>query len=196
MKTLFTTLAVAGALVLAAGSANAATQAQCQAYAQQTAQAYAPPGGGALAGGVIGAIAGGLIGGANNNNAAIPGAIIGGAGGAIVGGAATQAKYNQIYQQAYWQCMNGGVVTPQPIYQPQPQPGQVFPAPGAQAGVYQSLNVRVCPAATAQCPAIGTIQPGSFVPVNGCTSANPGQGWCQVGIPAGWGWASAKYLYF
>lgn len=183
MKTLFTTLAVAGALMLAAGSANAATQAQCQAYAQQQAQMMTNQGGAAVTGGVIGAIAGGLIGG--NNNAAVPGAIIGGVGGAMVGGAASQAKFNQIYQQAYWQCMNGGGG---PVPMPAPQP-IVGPAPGPQAGVYQALNVRSC--ASTSCAVIGVIQPGSIVSVSSCSPS-----WCQVGIPQGWGWASRKYLYF
>lgn len=187
MKTLITSLAAAGAILLAAaGMANAATPAQCQAYAQQQAAAYAPgvQGGGALTGGVIGAIAGGLIG--NNNNAALPGAIIGGVGGAMVGGAASQAKYNQIYQQAYAMCMNQGVgPAPAPVM-PQPVVG---PAPGPQAGVYQALNVRTC--AATSCPVLGVIQPGSIVSVSGCTAS-----WCQVGIPQGWGWASRKYLYF
>lgn len=186
MKILFTSLAVAGALVLAASSANAATPAQCQAYAQQQAAAFAPgaSGGGAVAGGVIGAIAGGLIGGSGGNNAAVPGAIIGGVGGAMVGGAASQAKYNQVYQQAYALCMNQGPA-PAPIM-PQPVVG---PAPGPQAGVYQALNVRTC--AATSCPVLGVIQPGSIVSVSGCTAS-----WCQVGIPQGWGWASRKYLYF
>jgi len=188
MKTLFTTLAVAGALMLAAGSANAASQAQCQAYAQQQAQMLTNQGGAAVTGGVIGAIAGGLLGGSGGNNAAVPGAIIGGVGGAMVGGAASQAKFNQIYQQAYWQCMNGGGGV-QPAPMPQPVVG---PAPGPQAGVYQALNVRTCPQANnLSCPVIGVIQPGSIVSVSGCSP-----GWCQVGIPQGWGWASRKFLYF
>jgi hypothetical protein len=108
----------------------------------------------------------------------------------------SNANHKKWYD-AYMASCVGGVPQPQPIYAPVPQPGSVFPPPGPQAVVYQSLNVRVCPQASGACPPIGSIPAGSAVPVNSCTTpAYTNQGWCQVGIPAGWGWASKSYLNF
>ncbi len=183
MKTLFTIAAAVGSVMLMSGAASAATQWQCQQFAQQQAQAYAPPGAGLVGGGLLGALGGAALGAATGGNAGT-GAIIGGVGGAVVGGAMNQSKYNQIYQQAYWNCMNGGGgVAPKP--QPMPVVG---PAPSGQATVYQALNVRNAPGGPA---VIFVLQPYSTVAVNGCQPS-----WCQVSTPAGWGWASRKYLYF
>jgi hypothetical protein len=182
MKTLFTMAAVAGGLMMVSGAAQAQSQWQCQQFAQQQAQAYAPQGAGLVGGGLLGALGGAAIGAATGGNAGT-GAIIGGVGGAVVGGAANQAKYNQIYQQAYWNCMNGGA---RPAPAPKPVP-VVGPAPTGQATVYQALNVRSTPGGSV----IFVLQPHTSVAVAGCQPS-----WCQVSTPAGWGWASRKYLYF
>jgi hypothetical protein len=190
MKTLFTTIAVAGGLMLAAaGTASAATWAQCDLQARQYANSYATPAGGVVAGAVAGGLLGGLISGATGGNVGT-GVGIGAGVGAVGGGLTQGAKWKQLYDQYMASCL-GAAPQPQPIYQPQPA---TFPPPGPQAGVYQALNVRAC--ASTSCAVIGVIQPGSVVPVNACTSPAPGAGWCQVGIPAGWGFASKKYLYF
>lgn len=196
MKTLFTTAAAAiGLVMVAASSASAATWAECDYAARQYAVQNTNPGGAAVGTAVLGGLLGlGISSVTGNTNTA--GAVALGAGaGAVTGFVASNAKMKQLYDSYMASCL-GGSPQPQPIYAPQPQPGTIYPAPGPQAGVYQSLNVRVCPAATPQCPSIGTIQPGSVVPVQGCNSPTPGVGWCQVGIPQGWGWASKKYLYF
>jgi hypothetical protein len=190
MKTLFTTIAVAGGLMVAAGtSASAATWAQCDYQARQYANSYATPVGGVAAGAVGGAILGAFVAGVTGGNVGT-GAGIGAGVGAVGGGVTQSAKWKQYYDQYMASCL-GPAVQPQPIAAPQPA---TFPPPGPQAGVYQRLNVRAC--ASTSCAVIGTIQPGSVVPVNACTSPAPGSGWCQVGIPAGWGFASKKYLYF
>lgn len=192
MKTLFTTIAVAGGLMLAAGgTASAATWAQCDLQARQYANAYASPVGGVAVGAGIGALLGAGVAAATGGNVGT-GAGIGAGVGAVGGGVTQSAKWKQLYDQYMASCL-GGVPQPQPqpIYQPQPA---TFPPPGPQAGVYQALNVRAC--ASTSCAVIGVIQPGSVVPVNSCTSPTPGAGWCQVGIPQGWGFASKKYLYF
>ncbi len=121
MKNLLMAATAVGGMVLFAGNALAASDYQCRSYAQQQADAYAPTGQGLVAGGILGAIGGGLIAGATGGNAGT-GAAIGAGGGAIVGGAANQQKRQEIYNQAYYDCMNGGPPPVQPIYDPGPPP--------------------------------------------------------------------------
>jgi hypothetical protein len=193
MKTLLTTIATLAAALMIAGPAAAKSWQQCDYEAKQYALGQTNPGGAAVGG----AIAGGLLGlgissiTGNQNTAAAVG--LGAVGGGAAGLVLSTAKQKQLYDTYMASCLGG---SPQPIYAPVPQPGTLYPPPGPQAGVYQSLNVRVCPQASAACPSIGSIQPGSIVTVDGCTSPAPGIGWCHVGLPQGWGWASKKYLYF
>lgn len=193
MKTLLTTIAALSAALMIAGPAAAKTWQQCDYEAKQYAVSNTNVGGATVGTAVLGGLLGlGISSVTGNQNTA--GAVALGAGaGAVTGFVASNAKQKQLYDTYMASCLGG---SPQPVYAPQPQPGTLFPAPGPQAGVYQSLNVRICPQASAACPSIGSIQPGSIVPVQGCTSPAPGIGWCQVGIPQGWGWASKKYLYF
>jgi hypothetical protein len=122
MKKLLVAVAALGGVALFAGNAFAASDYQCRGYAQQQADAYAPNGKGALVGGVFGAGLGAIIAGATGGNAGT-GALVGGAGGAVVGGAANQQNRQDVYNQAYWQCMNSGQQAPvQPIYDEGPPP--------------------------------------------------------------------------
>jgi len=190
MKTLFTTIAALGAALMIAGPAAAKTWQQCDYEARQYALSQTNTGGatvgGAIAGGLLGLGLSSITGNKNTAGAVALGAVGGGATGLVLSSAKQQQLYN-----SYMASCTGGAPQPQPVYAPQPA---AFPPPGPQAGVYQSLNVRAC--ASTACAIIGVIQPGSVVPVNSCTSPAPNVGWCQIGIPQGWGFASAKYLYF
>lgn len=190
MKTLLTTIiTVVGAAIMLAGPAAAKTWQQCDYEAKTYAVQQTNPGGAAVSGGLAGGLLGlGLssITGNKNTAGAVGLGIIAGAGTGLV---LSTAKQKQLYDSYMASCLGGPA--PQPVYAPQPA---TFPPPAPQAGVYQSLNVRAC--ADIGCAVIGVIQPGSVVSVSGCTSPLPATGWCQVGMPQGWGFASKKYLYF
>jgi hypothetical protein len=137
MKKLMMAAAAVGGVVLFAGNALAASDYECRVYAQQQADTYAPTGQGLVAGGLLGAIGGGLIEGATGGNAGT-GAAIGGVGGAVVGGAANQQNRQEIYNQAYWSCMNGGP-QPAPVYDgPYDSPG------GPPAGYGEQWWMQAC----------------------------------------------------
>jgi len=195
MKILYTAIAALGATLMLAAPAAAKTWAQCdyeaKVYAVNNTNTGGATVGGALAGGLIGLGISSITGNVNTAGNVALGAGIGGVGGFL----ASNAKQKALYDSFMASCLGG--VQPQPIYAPVPQPGSVFPPPGPQAVVYLVLNVRVCPQASGACPPMGSIPAGSAVPVNSCTTpAYTPQGWCQVGIPAGWGWASKSYLNF
>jgi hypothetical protein len=142
-KLLLAATALAG-IALFSGSAFAASDYECRSYAQQQADAYAPNGQGALAGGLLGAGAGALIGGIGHGNVGT-GALVGGIGGAVVGGAMNQNKRQEVFNQAYSDCMNSGRgprYAPQPVYDPgAPPPG--YGDPGwmrACASKYRSFQ--------------------------------------------------------
>jgi hypothetical protein len=196
MKILYTAIAALGATLMLTAPAAAKTWAQCNQEAQYYAVQQTNPGGATVGGGLLGALTGlGISSVTGNTNTA--GAVALGAGiGAVTGFVASNAKQKALYDSFMASCLGAGV-QPQPVYAPVPQPGSVFPPPGPQAVVYLVLNVRVCPQASGACPPMGSIPAGSAVPVNSCTTpAYTPQGWCQVGIPAGWGWASKSYLNF
>ena len=182
MKTLFTTAALLGGILMFAGTANAASQWQCQQYAQNQADAYAPTGQGLVVGGLLGALGGGAIAGISGGHAET-GALIGGVGGAVVGGAANQNKRQQIYNQAFYQCMNGGgggfIAKPKPIY---------APSFGGSATVASTANVRTGPGTNYG--VIMQVYAGTEVSIGQCTP-----GWCAIGIPGGQGWVSRSLLY-
>ncbi len=122
MNKLLVAATAACGVVFFAGNALAASEYQCRSYAQSQADAYAPTGQGLVGGAILGAIGGGLIAGATGGNAGT-GAAIGAGGGAVVGGAANQQKRQEIYNQAYWDCMGrGGRQAPQPVYDAGPPP--------------------------------------------------------------------------
>jgi hypothetical protein len=184
MKTLFSTAIVAGALLAAGGTAQAASQWQCQQYAQQQADSYNPNGKGIVTGGLLGALGGAGIAGISGGNAGT-GAIVGGVGGALIGGATNQNHRQQIYNNAYYSCMNGGgYAKPAPVLQP-----VAGPPPSGQASVYQSVNVRSGPGTQFQ--VIGVLPAGSIVGVNSCSAS-----WCSINVAGGSGWASRKLLSF
>jgi hypothetical protein len=197
MKILYTTIAALGATLMLAAPAAAKTWAECdyeaKVYAVNNTNVGGATVGSAIAGGLIGLGISSITGNVNTAGNIAAGAAIGGVGGYLASNAKQKALYDS-YMASCW----GQPPQPQPIYAPVPQPGSVFPPPGPQAVVYQSLNVRVCPQASGACPPIGSIPAGSAVPVNSCTTPNYvlNSGWCQVGIPAGWGWASKSYLNF
>ena len=194
MKILYTTIAALGATLMLAAPAAAKTWAECdyeaKVYAVNNTNTGGATVGGALAGGLLGLGLSSITGNVNTAGNVALGAGIGGVAGFV----GSNAKQKQLYDSYMASCLGQPA---QPVYAPVPQPGSVFPPPGPQAVVYQSLNVRVCPQASGACPPIGSIPAGSAVPVNSCTTpAYTNQGWCQVGIPAGWGWASKSYLNF
>ena len=124
MKKLLMAAAAVGGVVLFAGQALAASDYECRSYAQQQADAYAPNGQGAVAGGLLGALGGAAIAGIAHGNVGT-GALAGGVGGAVVGGVGNQANRRDIYDRAYWSCMNSGrraAPPPAPVYDPGPPP--------------------------------------------------------------------------
>lgn len=125
MKKFLMAATAVGGIALFAGNALAASDYECRGYAQQQADAYAPNGQGAVAGGLLGALGGAAIAGISGGNAGT-GAIAGGVGGAVIGGVGNQQKRQDVYNQAYWDCMNAGRrgPPPQPVYDPgAPPPG-------------------------------------------------------------------------
>ena len=114
MKILAGMIAAAGLLALTAGSASAASDWQCRQYATNFANANTNGAKNTVEGGLIGAGVGAFIAGVTNNNVGT-GALIGGAVGATGGAASTSAKWNNKFQKAYYQCMNGGMKA-QPVY--------------------------------------------------------------------------------
>ncbi|CAN5557201.1 hypothetical protein BH10PSE7_BH10PSE7_41880 [soil metagenome] len=112
-------LAVAGlAAALAAASfvtpAAAQSRGYCDRYARDVADDNANAGD-VLAGTIGGALTGALIGGAiGHGKGAGQGAIIGGVGGTVLGGAGAQAKWRNIYDRAYFDCMSQQRA--QPVY--------------------------------------------------------------------------------
>jgi hypothetical protein len=190
MKTLFTTAVLIGGMLMFAGTANAASQWQCQQYAQNQTDSYAPNGQGMVAGGLLGALGGAGIASITHGNAGT-GALIGGVGGAVVGGTINQDKRQQIYNQAYYSCMNGGgYARPNPGYaQPMyAQPVYAPPPLSGQATVTTTANVRSGPGT--QYPVMSTLFGGTVVSIGQCVP-----GWCSIGMPGGQGWMSRSLLY-
>jgi hypothetical protein len=182
MKIAITTAAVVGGLLLTAGTASAASSYQCQQYAQAQADAYAPNGQGAVAGGLVGALGGAAIAGITGGNAGT-GAIVGGVGGAVVGGTMNQQKRKEVYDNAYWSCMNKGGPAPQPIY---------APVPAGSAMVKQTANLRSTPEVNPY-NIVGQLPGGAVVPVTSCN----GYGWCTVALAGGGSaWVSQSLLRF
>ena len=180
MKTLFTTAIVAATVAFSAGSAYAASSAYCSQVATNYVNNYTHPAGAAVAGCVGGGIIANLL--TKGNGAATgAGCVAGGATGLVL----SDAKRKQLYNQAYWDCMNKG--GPAPVLQPQPV--VAGPPPSSQAVVTVDLNVRMQPYGSA--PVIGVLPQYSTVGVIQCTP-----GWCEVDVSGGPGWSSRSYLSF
>ena len=176
MKTVFTTAALAAALMAGATGAYAK---DCNAYAQAAVQAQTHPAGAALLGCGIGAGLGSLF--SNGKAGAIAGGCVaGGAGGLIL----SADKQQQIYNSAYAACMGNSA--------PQPAAYTTFPPPSPTANTpySTSVNVRTGPgkgfAISEHLPANTTVT------VSVCSS----NGWCQVGGYSGPGWVSQSLLTF
>ena len=186
MKTLFTTMALASGLIVAAGTAHAASAYECQQFAQAQMEAAYPTGGGAAAGAIGGGILGGLIAGATGGNVGT-GVGVGAVGGLVVGSASWQAKRKQVFDSAYWSCMNSGPPAPppaQPVY---------APVPPYMGTVYQGLNVRS--GGSTAYPVLFVLQPGEVFQVVDCGASIGFPGWCYIQRSNGQaGYASRSYL--
>jgi hypothetical protein len=182
-----TAVALGGLVIMAAGSANAATPYECEQYAQSVAEQQYPTGGGVVAGGVVGALLGAGIAGATGGNVGT-GAAIGAGGGLVVGSSAWQAKKKQAHDLAYAQCMGPGtpVYAPgAPVYGPPPPVYPVGPFNGVISGA-SAVNVRQGPGT--QYAIIGSVVQGQNVGIQGC-----GGGWCA--LAGGYGYVSQSYVY-
>ena len=123
MRIFVTACAMLGALALGSGTASAASASSCHNQAMAYANKYANPAGGAIAGGVIGAIGGGILGNVigQGKGAVGAGALIGGGTGAVIGASKQKKKHDQLYHEAYYDCMN--TPPPQPVYYEIPPAG-------------------------------------------------------------------------
>ncbi|MEX0853808.1 MAG: SH3 domain-containing protein [Bauldia sp.] len=182
MKTLLTTMALAGGLFLAvAGTASAGTPAQCQAYAQAQTDATYPLGVGVLKGGLLGALGGAAVGAATGGNVG-QAAGIGAVAGGGIGTVAYQNKRQNYFNSVYAQCIGSGP--------PPPPPTPIYAPAGPYNGtVYQTLNVRT--GGGTQYPVVFVLQPGMVFQVLGC-----GAGWCSINVSGyGGGFASQTYIH-
>jgi hypothetical protein len=100
MRILVAACAMLGVLALGTGTASAASPSQCHNQAMAYANKYANPAGAAVVGGVLGAIGGGVL-------------------GEVIGQG--KKKHQQLYDQAYYDCMNQP--PPQPVYYEIPPAG-------------------------------------------------------------------------
>jgi uncharacterized protein YcfJ len=120
MKGFFALKAVVLVVAMGYGAANysmpamAQGRAYCDGYARDVADHNANAGD-VLAGTIGGALTGALIGGAiGHGKGAGQGAIIGGVGGTVLGAGGAQAKWHDIYDRAYYDCMEQRQA--QPVY--------------------------------------------------------------------------------
>jgi uncharacterized protein YgiM (DUF1202 family) len=189
MKTLLaTTLVLAGLVVSAAGSANAASAYQCQVYAQNAAEQQYPTGGGAVGGGIAGGIIGGLVAGATGGKVG-NGVALGAGAGLVVGSVAWQNAKKQAYDNAYAGCLDSNA---QPVSAPPPQ---VYSPPPPTSGPFNgvisgasSVNVRNGPGTNYA--VIGQMYAQQSVSVASC-----GGGWCQIYLSNGVGFVAQNYIY-
>jgi hypothetical protein len=118
MKTLVTAIAVVGSVTMFAGAALAASPAQCNFQARQYADAYANPAGNVVGGAATGAILGGVASAILGGNVGT-GLAVGAIGGGTIGAVRGSARWRQLYNSAYYQCINSA---------PQPAPVASCPA--------------------------------------------------------------------
>jgi hypothetical protein len=118
MKAAALAILAAGAMAFTVGAASAASPKQCDRYARNYANQYANPAGSAVGGAMLGAFAGAALSGITGGNVGKGAAF--GAGAGAVGGLVTQGpRWQQLYADAYDDCMYGGG-GPQPAYGPGP----------------------------------------------------------------------------
>lgn len=147
MKIFVTALAVVGTMALSSGSASAQDGTFCHNQAVAYANQHANPVAGGVGGGIIGAVGGGVLGKVlgKGKKAVKAGALIGGTAGAMVGAAKANEKRQQLYNQAYYNCMN----TPAPTQVIYDAPPAGTPQWNYQCSLkYKSFD-----------PASGTFQP-------------------------------------
>jgi hypothetical protein len=120
MKKLVGAIVAIAFLAVGVETASAGSPGYCDQYARSYANQYSNKGGqivgGAVAGAVGGAILGGIFGGGHNRVG--NGAAIGAGVGALSGAASNSPYWNQLYQDAYYQCMNSPGPQAAPVYQP------------------------------------------------------------------------------
>jgi hypothetical protein len=179
MNKVMMTVAALGGIGLFAGNALAASDSYCRSYANNEVNRYANPVGTAVGGCVVGGILGSLL--SNGNGGAV-------AGGCVAGGATglvlTDQKRSEIFNTAYWSCMNKGGQKPQQIYAPQP-------VPAGSAYVKQTANLRSTPQITPY-NVVGQLPGGVVVPIISCD----GGGWCATPYGGGSAWVSQSLLSF
>ena len=125
MRTLLVAIACAGALALGAGSASAASKAAgCESYARSVANQQANVAGNTAGAAVFGALVGAGIGAATGNNVGTSAAWGAGAGG-VTGLAVSSSQWQQIHDEAFADCMQGGQT--QQVSQGGSQTGQYEP---------------------------------------------------------------------
>jgi hypothetical protein len=178
MNKIVTTIAALGGVALFAGNAMAASDAYCRSYANNEVNKYANPVGSAAVGCLAGGVLGSLL--SNGNGGAIAGGCVaGGAGGLVL----TDAKRNEIYQQAYWSCRGTAPPKAQPIYVPQ--------IPAGSAYVKTTANLRSTPEVNPY-NKVGTAPGGSILPITSCN----GYGWCTTPFSGGSVWIAQSVLSF
>ncbi len=123
MKFIVAAGALIGALALGTGTASAASSGYCHQQALAYAKQNANPAGAAVVGGALGAIGGGILGEiiGQGKGAVGAGALIGGGTGAMIGASKSKKKQDQLYNEAYYACMNQPA--PQPVYYDIPPAG-------------------------------------------------------------------------
>jgi uncharacterized protein YcfJ len=131
MKKFAIAAAALALLALGVESASAASPAYCDRYARDYANANSNKGGQIVGGAVTGAIGGALLGGifGGGHNRVANGAAIGAGVGALSGAASNSPYWNQLYEDAYYQCINSPGPRPAPVY----DPGYDLPPVGSRA---------------------------------------------------------------
>jgi len=124
MKIIVTALAVVGTMALS-GTASAQNSIHCQNQATAYANQYANPVVGGVGGGVVGAVGGGVLGKllGKGKKAVKAGALIGGTAGVLVGASKAKQKHQQLYNEAYYNCMNTPAPAPTQVYYQAPPAG-------------------------------------------------------------------------
>ena len=179
MKTSITTIALVAGLVAGADSAMAKSASYCAGVAQNAVEGATHPAGSALLGCGAGALLGQVL---TNGNG---GAVIGGcAAGGATGLILSDSKRQQIYNDAYNDCMGN-------------QANQSGPPPAPSGGAYwsasattpygSSSNVRSGPGTSF--PIVDQLPAGTNVGVGKCIPS----GWCKIGEHQ---WISQSLLTF
>ena len=192
MSTILRSAALAAALALAATAASARSPQYCEGVAQQAVDEATHPIGSAAVGCGAGAIIGSLL--TNGKAGGVAGGCAIGAGTGLV---ISDAKRQQIHDDAYYNCMNGGpgAYNPPPppgAYNPPPPPPAAYnpppPPPGPWAAHAITIgnpfaNVRVSPYQGS--PVAYKLPYGSQIDVK-CAYPDQPVGWCKVAHSSNW----------